>query len=106
MQKFQEGKEVWPWIWCQPNENGPHHVFVGSLADSVLQQIQELLQNPSNNVLIITTSEELSRVSSSMVERCGIVTDASVSLINAKDKILMLDDERVIAFDHLVTNDK
>jgi len=22
LKQFQAGKEVWPWIWCQPNENG------------------------------------------------------------------------------------
>lgn len=88
----------------EPNPNGPHHVFVGSLTDAVLQQIQKLLKNRQNNIMIVTTSEELARVPPKMVEKCGVVTDASVQLVNTKDKILMLDDERVISFDYLVTS--
>jgi hypothetical protein len=103
LKDFQSGKEVWPWIWCQPNENGPHHVFVGeTLTESVLHEIQTLLQNPNNNILIVTSPEYLAIVPPKLVERCGIVTDAKVELINTGDKILMLDDERVIAFDRLV----
>jgi hypothetical protein len=30
LRKFDhDGLDVWPWIWTQPNEHGPHYVFVG-----------------------------------------------------------------------------
>ena len=101
LREFQNGKEVWPWIWCQPNENGPHHVFACALTPQILSEIRELLKNPNNNVLIITTPEQLAKVPPKLVEMCGLVTDANVEIINMSDRILMLDDERVIAFDQI-----
>jgi hypothetical protein len=39
---YQEGLDVWPWIWTQPNETGPHHVFVGKIEEGQLEENQEI----------------------------------------------------------------
>lgn len=110
LRKFDdEGQDVWPWVWTHPNENGPHYVFVGMTAASV-RRIQELRrQSAQNNILVVASEEILNSaakdagVDSSVYNEChcGIVTDADLQLLHVKSKILMLDDERIIAFDYL-----
>merc|ERR1711920_284177 len=103
-----ENLEVWPWVWTHPNENGPHHVFVGINGDSLLE-IQRLRdESDQNNILVIASKERLEEVANAnddpgIYERCqcGLVVDSKVELLNHEAKILMLDDERVIAFDRL-----
>mmetsp|Transcript_13077 Transcript_13077/g.15943 ORF Transcript_13077/g.15943 Transcript_13077/m.15943 type:complete len:180 (+) Transcript_13077:547-1086(+) len=109
LRKFdKEGLEVWPWIWTHPNNDGPHFVFVGVNEESLLQ-IQRLRdESNQNNILIIASEENLKRVAMArndpdIYERCqcGLVVDRKVELLNHEDKILMLDDQRVVAFDCL-----
>ena len=53
-----EGEESWPWVWTQPNPNGPHHVFVGA-DDSLLDRCKAVAAAcPRNNITIIVESEE------------------------------------------------
>jgi hypothetical protein len=110
LHKFdKEGLEVWPWIWCHPNNDGPHHVFVGISKDS-LDEIQRLRDESSqNNILVIAPEEQLREVALTrndpdIYERClcGLVIDSKVELLNHDAKILMLNDQRVIAFDRLI----
>ncbi|GFH56256.1 hypothetical protein CTEN210_12732 [Chaetoceros tenuissimus] len=101
--------EVWPWIWVHLNHDGPHHVFVGISEDS-LDEIQRLRnESERNNILIIAPEEKLKEVAMKrndpeIYERCqcGLVMDSKLELLNHEAKILMLDDERVIAFDRLI----
>ena len=106
MKGFQAGKEVWPWIWTQPNEDGPHFVFVGQLSDKVLAEIRDLLQDPNNNVLIIASRQQFDVVPNKkeLLDHCGVVLDASITLLNQDERMLMLDDERVISFDRLTVS--
>ncbi len=110
LHKFDvEGLEVWPWIWTHPNNDGPHHVFVGISEDS-LDEIQRLRnESNQNNILVIASEDELKEVAlkrndPDIYERCqcGLVIDSQLELLNHEAKILMLDDERVIAFDRLI----
>lgn len=113
LQKFDDDDEdVWPWIWTHPNKDGRHHVFVGISEDS-LDEIQRLRNdnddNHNNNILIIASKEKLKEIAlkrndPNIYERChcGLVTDSRLQLLNHNAKILMLDDERVIAFDRLI----
>ena len=61
-----------------------------------------------NNILVVAGEEELREASGEegmeVYERChcGIVMDAELELLNEESKILMLSDERVIAYDYLV----
>lgn len=109
LEKFdKEGLEVWPWIWTHPNDDGPHHVFVG-ISQRVLAQIQQLRnESCQNNILIIAPEGRLREVAAACNDpgvyarcQCGLVVDSKVELLNHEAKILMLDDERVIAFDCL-----
>jgi hypothetical protein len=114
LKKFDDdGLEVWPWIWTHPNEDGPHYVFLGeTISSSVVLRIQELRkQSPQNNILIVISDDEsaLHRAAKEAGAEtdifdkchCGIVTGVNLELLHVRNKILMLDDERVIAFDYL-----
>lgn len=109
LNQFDEhGKEVWPWIWTHPNDAGPHFVFVGVNVDT-LNQIRRLRsKSTSYNILVIASEESMIRAANEAGDpnvyeetHCGIVTDATLELLNAEAKILMLSDERVISFDSL-----
>ena len=109
LSQFDEhGKEVWPWIWTHPNATGPHFVFVGVTHDT-LRRIRQLRSISSTYNILLIASEKSIRKAAKEVDDpniyeetfCGIVTDASLELLNVEAKILMLSDERVIAFDSL-----
>ena len=109
LKSFQEGQEVWPWIWTQPNDDGPHHVFVGVTAKTLLEiaslrQKLTLKDGGNPNILLIASPSQVASVPSSLLSHCGVVTTAKLSLINAEAKLIMLDDERVISFDYLTVS--
>jgi hypothetical protein len=109
LHKFDvEGLDVWPWIWTHPNNDGPHYVFCG-VNKHVVQQIREIrAASPQNNILIIAPSQaildEAAGDDPEVYNRChcGIVTDSTLELLNHEAKILMLKDERIVAFDYLI----
>ncbi|CAJ1945450.1 unnamed protein product [Cylindrotheca closterium] len=112
LKKFDdENLDVWPWIWTHPNsDNGPHYVFLGMDAKTI-GRIQEIRsQSPNHNLLVIASREVLEQAAKEAGVpfgvyhdcHCGMVTDAELQLLHVKSKILMLDDERVIAFDYLI----
>ncbi len=109
LNQFDEhGKEVWPWIWTHPNANGPHFVFIGVNVDT-LEQIRKLRsKSPAYNILVIASENSIVEVANEAGDpniyeetHCGIVSDATLKLLNVEAKILMLSDERVISFDSL-----
>lgn len=111
LHKFDnEGLEVWPWIWTHPNDDGPHHVFVG-VSDRILDQIEELRKEErqeQNNILIIASQESLDKVAIARNDKdiyhrcqCGLVTDSHLELLHEEKKLLMLADERIVSFDYL-----
>lgn len=111
LDKFDnEGLEVWPWIWTHPNDDGPHHVFIG-ISDRTLDQIEQLRNeecHEQNNILIIASQESLETLAAKRGDpdiynrcQCGLVTDSRLELLDEEAKILMLEDERVISFDYL-----
>jgi hypothetical protein len=110
LNQFEEhGKEVWPWIWTHPNEAGPHFVFVGVNVDTLYQIRQLRSKSPSYNILVIASEESILEAANEACDPniydetyCGIVSDASVKLLNIEAKMLMLSDERVIAFNSLI----
>lgn len=111
LHKFDnEGLDVWPWIWTHPNDDGPHHVFLG-VSDRILDQIEKLRKEEhqeKNNILIIASQHALDKVAIERNDKdiysrcqCGLVTDTHLELLNEEKKILMLADERIISFDYL-----
>lgn len=104
LEEFEKGKEVWPWIWTWRNQNGPHHVFVGT-SPEVDKKIEELAKaSPRNNLLVLTDdkSRRLTQDPSFYYKhRCGLVEHVTIEAIDSEDKIILLSDERVLCFDTL-----
>eukprot|EP01047_Picozoa_sp_COSAG01_P085534 COSAG01_NODE_18838_length_1049_cov_2.481053_1_plen_304_part_01 len=136
-----EGEETWPWVWCQHNPNGPHHVFIGADAD-LLKHAQSLMRaNARNNLTIVVRDEAYLRryaplhecanantngcacsasfsYAGALVMICRTcmnivffgwccryfqagcaVIEGSVAQFDAEDRVLMLEDDRIICFD-------
>lgn len=107
LEKFEEdGLEVWPWVWCHPNDNGPHFVFIG-LNEFYIQEIKRIrAESPNNNILVIANEATIKEATAKCPNvlndcHCGTVVDSSLALINVRARILMLKDERVISYDYL-----
>jgi len=111
--KASESEETWPWVWCAHNPTGPNHVFVGFGAGT-LEQIRAVsAASTANNITVVlrggsggggggTDDDELARCGVSEAElhalRCAVVRER-VEQVDAESKLLMLRDERVIAYD-------
>jgi hypothetical protein len=104
---FQEGLDVWPWIWTQPNESGPHHVFVGEIGEGQLEEIKKLKESvPNINILVISDSESVQKLGIVRLYEleCGIVLDTQIELADLENRMIMLEDERIICFTRLYVN--
>ena len=98
-----DNEETWPWVWCQHNPTGPHHVFVGLGAGTLAQIRGVSAADASNNITVVIRDDgELARRGLSEAQlhalRCAVVRER-VAQIDAESKLLMLRDERVIAYD-------
>ena len=98
-----DNEETWPWVWCQHNPTGPHHVFVGLGAGTLAQIRGVSAADASNNItVVIRNDSELARRGLSEAQlhalRCAVLRE-SVAQIDAESKLLMLRNERVIAYD-------
>ena len=104
-------EETWPWVWCQRNESGPHHVFV-NVGPETLSQVRALAAQDDSagagvhNVTVIAESREAIEKHCSVQDlydaRCAVVEGQSPRQIDTTEKIMLLDDERLICFDRLV----
>lgn len=97
---WEQGADVWPWVWTWRNQYGPHHIFVG-VNSRVDASIDLLARNPRNNMVVVVASrDDLSERGETYYydRRCAIVY-SSVELFDAASKTLMLEDERIICFD-------
>ena len=104
-------EETWPWVWCQRNASGPHHVFVNVGPDTLSQvralaAADDIAGSGFHNVTVIAESraaiEKHCSVQDLYDARCAIVEGQSPRQIDTTDKVMMLDDERIICFDRLV----
>ena len=101
--QFQDGLEVWPWVWTWRNRDGPHHVFVGLNADTIPEIERLAKESPRNNIMIVAAPppEEMHKLAPRKFYQdcqCGVI-ESEVALMDVKAKIMMLDDERIICFD-------
>ena len=96
--------ETWPWVWCWHNPNGPHHIFIG-VDEATLSHANLISKNARNNLtLVISNEKELDEFGYKMSDfhskRCAIHI-SKPEQIDFENKILMLEDERVICYDRL-----
>ena len=98
------GEETWPWVWCQRNPTGPHFVFVGFTAGSLDQVRAVAAASSANNITVVLAKggDELAAVGVSEAQLhalgCAIIHEP-VAQIDAGAKLLMLRDERILAYD-------
>jgi hypothetical protein len=94
--------ESWPWIWTQPNPTGPHHCFIGA-SSSVLPRAREIMKaDPSCNITCICATsdlEEFAPIESYYQAGCAVI-EIPVRQFDTTNRILLLDDERIVCFDH------
>ena len=95
--------ESWPWVWCQRNPTGPHHVFVG-LGAGTLDQIRAVTAaSTANNItVVLADSGDLARAGVTEAHLhalgCAVIFEP-VAQVDVASKLLMLRDERILAFD-------
>ena len=90
--------ETWPWVWVNHNADGPHHVFYG-VDDAAIERAKVVSGDVNNNMLLITPL----RVPSKKFwhdQRFGII-HTKVTQVDFESKVLITEDERIIAFDTL-----
>lgn len=97
-----DGEECWPWVWCQPNPNGPHHVFIGA-DETLLDRCRSVTEaSPRNNITIIVPSEQCLQQYAPLdlyFKAGAAVIEGDVAQFDAPDHVLMMKDERIICFD-------
>ena len=101
VKEFENGKEVWPWVWTWRNANGPHHVFVGVNSDTIYEIERLARDDVRNNITLIESEAELLQLRPMKFYekcQCGMI-DEQVRLMDVRAKIMMLEDERIICFD-------
>jgi len=102
-------EETWPWVWTQPNSSGPHHVFLG-FGPGTLAHIALAAQADARNNLTVVLPEASEEGGDVLTQHgtteaqlfglgCAIIR-ARVAQLDTKSKLLMLSDERILAFDY------
>lgn len=99
-----DDEETWPWVWCWHNPNGPHHIFIG-VDETTISKAKNIAKNPQNNLtLVIQSEEELEpfgyNVSDFHNERFAVHLSKPKQM-DFDNKILMLEDERILCYDRL-----
>jgi hypothetical protein len=120
-----DGEETWPWVWTWRNENGPHHVFVGVDGQTLDRCRRVAAASPQNNLTLILPPEHPLLLPAADVHRreggdkggkCGgegsvqladfyacrcAVVESRPAQIDFAEKVLMLEDERIICYSAL-----
>ena len=95
--------ESWPWVWCDRNPVGPHHVFVNVNAQTLEQVTKVCADDRNNNLTVVVRSlDDLLPYKLTQAQlwanRCAII-EVPLQQIDAEHKIMMLRDERIIVYD-------
>ena len=97
--------ETWPWVWCQHNPTGPHHVFVGFAGARSLAAIASASADAGNNLTVVLAPRDDAALARAGVTdaalhglRCAIVR-TTVAQVDAAARLLLLEDERIVAYD-------
>ena len=91
-------------MWCVHNENGPNHVFIG-VDESTLLRGKALAKNAQNNLtLVIKDIQDLEKYGytvSDFYHQRFAVHISNPKEMDFQNKILMLEDERIVCYDRL-----
>jgi hypothetical protein len=96
-------EEAWPWVWCDRNPVGPHHVFI-NVSEQTLALVAAIsLADVRNNVTVVVSCEA-DLASAGITEQQlnahrSAVIFVPLEQLDADNKILMLADERIIVYD-------
>ena len=94
-------EETWPWLWCQHNPTGPHHVFI-NVDSTTLTTCESLAAaSPNNNItLVVPNIKTLDDPAPYYKARVAII-ESSPTQIDFSNRILLLRDERIVCYDSL-----
>ena len=101
-----DGQESWPWVWTWHNSVGPHHVFI-QLNKYTLQHTKRISDESerNNSTLVVKSIEDLKvfNLTPEMFyeNRCAIIEGVILHQLDSENKILMLNDERIICYEYL-----
>ena len=95
--------EAWPWVWCDRNPVGPHHVFINVSAHTLAQVVAVSEADVRNNITVVVSSED-DLVSAGITEQQlnthrSAVIFVPLEQLDAHNRMLMLADERIIVYD-------
>ena len=100
------GEETWPWIWTGHNPGGPHHVFI-QLNKYTLHHAKRISSESENNNLTLVVKSIDDLIAFNLTpemfyeNRCAIIEGVALNQLDSENKIMMLNDERVICYDYL-----
>ena len=96
-------EEAWPWVWCDRNPVGPHHVFINVSAQTLAQVVAISKADVRNNITVVVNSED--DLASAGITEQQLNTHRSAVIfvpleqLDAHNRMLMLADERIIVYD-------
>lgn len=95
-------EEGWPWVWCDRNPVGPHHLFVG-VNGSTLSHVAALSrESVNNNITVVVSERDLVQAGVSEAQLNALraaVIFVPVQQLDVANRIVMLADERIIVYD-------
>lgn len=95
-------EEGWPWVWCDRNPVGPHHLFIG-VNGSTLSRVAALSrESVNNNITVVVSERDLVQAGVSEAQLNALraaVIFVPVQQLNVANRIVMLADERIIVYD-------
>ena len=99
-----DGTETWPWIWTWHNKDGPHAIYIG-VDQQTLKSCQQFAdESPQHNLTLVASMEQIEAQGLTEADfyksRCAII-DSAPKQIDMENRILMLEDERLICYDVL-----
>lgn len=99
-------EESWPWVWTWHNPVGPHHVFIQLNEDTLSHARSISSKSERNNLTLVVRSIDDLKAYNITPElfyenRCAIIEGVVLSQLDSENKIIMLNDERIICYDYL-----
>lgn len=95
-------EEGWPWVWCDRNPVGPHHLFIGVNGSTLLQVAALCRGSVNNNITVVVSERDLAQAGVSEAQLHALraaVIFVPVQQLDVANRIAMLADERIIVYD-------